>query len=93
MVEGYVEEEIHRHMVDSHKEVYHCHWIDMNHGIVLFIVHWWRLLPRRLITSLRLLPPLIIPSLMHIRIVAPISYNIVRIKLIAKVRIHGENRK
>ncbi|KAL4344513.1 hypothetical protein AHAS_Ahas11G0185900 [Arachis hypogaea] len=35
------------------------------------------LLPRRLINSLRLLPPLIVPSLMHILIVAPISYNII----------------
>ncbi|KAL4329060.1 hypothetical protein AHAS_Ahas13G0262300 [Arachis hypogaea] len=36
MVEGYVEDEAHRHMVvDSHKEVYHSHWIDMYHGIVV----------------------------------------------------------
>ncbi|KAL4344693.1 hypothetical protein AHAS_Ahas11G0203900 [Arachis hypogaea] len=36
-----------------------------------------RLLPRRLINPLRLLPSLIVPSLMHILIVAPISYNII----------------
>ncbi|KAL4287457.1 hypothetical protein AHAS_Ahas19G0188100 [Arachis hypogaea] len=35
------------------------------------------LLPRRLINPLRLLPSLIVPSLMHILIVAPISYNII----------------
>ncbi|KAL4337582.1 hypothetical protein AHAS_Ahas12G0124600 [Arachis hypogaea] len=38
---------------------------------------WRLLLPRRLINPLRLLPSLIIPSLMHILIVAPISYNII----------------
>ncbi|KAL4350246.1 hypothetical protein AHAS_Ahas10G0122800 [Arachis hypogaea] len=36
-----------------------------------------RLLPRRLSISLRLLPPLIVPSLMHILIVISISYNII----------------
>ncbi|KAL4306612.1 hypothetical protein AHAS_Ahas16G0195700 [Arachis hypogaea] len=35
------------------------------------------LLPRRVINPLRLLPPLIVPSLMHIVIVAPIFYNII----------------
>ncbi|KAL4344520.1 hypothetical protein AHAS_Ahas11G0186600 [Arachis hypogaea] len=35
------------------------------------------LLPRRVINPLRLLPSLIVPSLMHIVIVAPISYNII----------------
>ncbi|KAL4306486.1 hypothetical protein AHAS_Ahas16G0183100 [Arachis hypogaea] len=35
------------------------------------------LLPRSLINPLRLLPSLIVPSLMHILIVAPISYNII----------------
>ncbi|KAL4316339.1 hypothetical protein AHAS_Ahas15G0275200 [Arachis hypogaea] len=49
-----------------------------------------RLLPRRLINPLRLLPPLIIPSLMHILIVISTSYNIVITTLIAKmVRIHS----
>ncbi|KAL4391201.1 hypothetical protein AHAS_Ahas03G0221400 [Arachis hypogaea] len=38
----------------------------------------WRLLPRRLINPLRLLPSLVVPkSLMHITIVVPISYNII----------------
>ncbi|KAL4373183.1 hypothetical protein AHAS_Ahas05G0056300 [Arachis hypogaea] len=36
-----------------------------------------RLFPRRVINSLRLLPSLIVPSLMHILIVASISYNII----------------
>ncbi|KAL4315588.1 hypothetical protein AHAS_Ahas15G0200100 [Arachis hypogaea] len=36
-----------------------------------------RLLPRRVINPLRLSPPLIVPSLMHILIVVPISYNII----------------
>ncbi|KAL4276376.1 hypothetical protein AHAS_Ahas20G0201000 [Arachis hypogaea] len=35
------------------------------------------LLPRRVMNPLRLLPPLIVLSLMHIVIVAPISYNII----------------
>ncbi|KAL4287302.1 hypothetical protein AHAS_Ahas19G0172600 [Arachis hypogaea] len=35
------------------------------------------LLPIRLINPLRLLPSLIVPSLMHILIVASISYNII----------------
>ncbi|KAL4315839.1 hypothetical protein AHAS_Ahas15G0225200 [Arachis hypogaea] len=35
------------------------------------------LLPRRVINHLRLLPPLIVPSLMHIPIEASISYNII----------------
>ncbi|KAL4316014.1 hypothetical protein AHAS_Ahas15G0242700 [Arachis hypogaea] len=35
------------------------------------------LLPRRLINPLRLIPSLIVPSLMHILIVAPIYYNII----------------
>ncbi|KAL4344590.1 hypothetical protein AHAS_Ahas11G0193600 [Arachis hypogaea] len=35
------------------------------------------LLPRRVINPLRLLPPLIVPSLMHILIIAPIPYNII----------------
>ncbi|KAL4287370.1 hypothetical protein AHAS_Ahas19G0179400 [Arachis hypogaea] len=35
------------------------------------------LLPRRLINPLRLLPSLIVPSLMHVTIVVPISYNII----------------
>ncbi|KAL4329591.1 hypothetical protein AHAS_Ahas13G0315400 [Arachis hypogaea] len=35
------------------------------------------LLPRRLINPLRLLPSLIVPSLMHILIVASIPYNII----------------
>ncbi|KAL4287762.1 hypothetical protein AHAS_Ahas19G0218600 [Arachis hypogaea] len=35
------------------------------------------LLPRRVINPLRLLPPLIVTSLMHIVIVVPISYNII----------------
>ncbi|KAL4286713.1 hypothetical protein AHAS_Ahas19G0113700 [Arachis hypogaea] len=34
-------------------------------------------LPRRVINPLRLLPPLIVPSLMHIVIVASIPYNII----------------
>ncbi|KAL4350593.1 hypothetical protein AHAS_Ahas10G0157500 [Arachis hypogaea] len=42
-----------------------------------FIVCWWRLLPRGLIKSLWLLPSLIVPSLMHILIVAFIPYNII----------------
>ncbi|KAL4276369.1 hypothetical protein AHAS_Ahas20G0200300 [Arachis hypogaea] len=35
------------------------------------------LLPRRLINPLRLLPSLIVPSLMHIIIIVPIPYNII----------------
>ncbi|KAL4343937.1 hypothetical protein AHAS_Ahas11G0128300 [Arachis hypogaea] len=38
---------------------------------------WRLLLPRRVINPLRLLPPLIVPSLMHIVIIVPISYNII----------------
>ncbi|KAL4276285.1 hypothetical protein AHAS_Ahas20G0191900 [Arachis hypogaea] len=44
---------------------------------LLLIISWWRLLPRGLSISLRLLPPLIVPSLMHILIVASIPYNII----------------
>ncbi|KAL4276849.1 hypothetical protein AHAS_Ahas20G0248300 [Arachis hypogaea] len=60
---------------------------------LLLIVHWWGLLPIGLIICIWLLPPLIVPSLMHILIEASISYNIVLITLIAKVRIHNEKRK
>ncbi|KAL4293640.1 hypothetical protein AHAS_Ahas18G0148300 [Arachis hypogaea] len=38
MVEGYVEEEIHRHMVvvdDNHIEVHHNHWIGMHLGMTI----------------------------------------------------------
>ena len=38
MVEGYVEDMIHKHMVvvlESHKDVHHSHWIDMHHGMAL----------------------------------------------------------
>ncbi|KAL4315424.1 hypothetical protein AHAS_Ahas15G0183700 [Arachis hypogaea] len=35
------------------------------------------LLPRRVIDLLRLLPPLIVPSLMHIVIIVPNPYNII----------------
>ncbi|KAL4276414.1 hypothetical protein AHAS_Ahas20G0204800 [Arachis hypogaea] len=60
----------------------------------LLIIHWWRLLPWKLIKCLRLLPPLVVPSLMHVTIVISISYNIVRTKLIAKrMRIHSVKRK
>ncbi|KAL4371398.1 hypothetical protein AHAS_Ahas06G0163000 [Arachis hypogaea] len=41
------------------------------------IVHWRRLLPRGLIKSLWLLPPLIVLTLMHIHIIASIPYNII----------------
>ncbi|KAL4315914.1 hypothetical protein AHAS_Ahas15G0232700 [Arachis hypogaea] len=44
---------------------------------LLLIVGWWRLLPRRLSKSLRLLPPLIVPSLMHVLVVSSIPYNII----------------
>ncbi|KAL4350561.1 hypothetical protein AHAS_Ahas10G0154300 [Arachis hypogaea] len=53
-----------------------------------------RLLPRRLSISLRLLPPSIPKSLMHILIEAYIPNNIVVTKLIAKVmRIHNIKRE
>ncbi|KAL4306671.1 hypothetical protein AHAS_Ahas16G0201600 [Arachis hypogaea] len=35
------------------------------------------LLPRRVVNPLRLLPPLIVPFLMHIVIIVPIPYNII----------------
>ncbi|KAL4315984.1 hypothetical protein AHAS_Ahas15G0239700 [Arachis hypogaea] len=44
---------------------------------LLLIVHLGRLLPRRLINSLRLLPSLIVPSLMYVVSTIPILYNIV----------------
>ncbi|KAL4391539.1 hypothetical protein AHAS_Ahas03G0255200 [Arachis hypogaea] len=44
---------------------------------LLVIVCWWRLLPRGLIKSLQLLPSLVVPTLMHVLIVASISCNIV----------------
>ncbi|KAL4343837.1 hypothetical protein AHAS_Ahas11G0118300 [Arachis hypogaea] len=44
---------------------------------LFIIVRWGRLLPRGLSISLRLLPPLIVPSLMHVLIVASIPYNII----------------
>ncbi|KAL4374197.1 hypothetical protein AHAS_Ahas05G0157700 [Arachis hypogaea] len=56
----------------------------------LVIICWWRLLPRGLIKSLWLLPSLILPSLMHIFIVASIPYNIIVTTLVAKwVIIHN----
>ncbi|KAL4345063.1 hypothetical protein AHAS_Ahas11G0240900 [Arachis hypogaea] len=38
VVEGYIEEGAHRHMVvvvDNHKEVHHSYWIGMHHRMVL----------------------------------------------------------
>ena len=38
MVEGYVEDMAHRHMVvvlESHKRIHHSHWIDMHHRMAL----------------------------------------------------------
>ncbi|KAL4329290.1 hypothetical protein AHAS_Ahas13G0285300 [Arachis hypogaea] len=43
---------------------------------LLLIVRWWKLLPKRLIICSRLLPPLMVPFLIHIFIVAFIPYNI-----------------
>ncbi|KAL4350300.1 hypothetical protein AHAS_Ahas10G0128200 [Arachis hypogaea] len=61
---------------------------------LFFIVHWWRrLLQRGLIICIWLLPPLIVPSLIHFFIVISTSYNIVVITLIAKMRIHDSKRK
>ncbi|KAL4374114.1 hypothetical protein AHAS_Ahas05G0149400 [Arachis hypogaea] len=55
----------------------------------LLIVHGRRLFPRSLIISTWILPPSIVPSLMHVLNVVSISYNIVRTTLIAHVmRIH-----
>ncbi|KAL4343813.1 hypothetical protein AHAS_Ahas11G0115900 [Arachis hypogaea] len=51
-------------------------WVCIK-GWFLLIVCWWRLLPRGLSISLRLLPPLIVPSLLHVLIVASIFYNII----------------
>ena len=59
---------------------------------LFFIVHWWRLLPRRLIICIWLLPPLVIPSLIHIFIIVLITYNIIVTTLIAKVRTHDIKR-
>ncbi|KAL4381376.1 hypothetical protein AHAS_Ahas04G0127300 [Arachis hypogaea] len=53
-----------------------------------------RLLPRRVIKSLTLLPSLIVPSLMHVVIENTISYNIIVTTLIAKrMRIHSRETK
>ncbi|KAL4293899.1 hypothetical protein AHAS_Ahas18G0174200 [Arachis hypogaea] len=52
-----------------------------------------RLLPIRMINSLRLLPFLLVPSIMSVIIEVHISYNTIRIKLIAKVRIHSGKAK
>ncbi|KAL4329320.1 hypothetical protein AHAS_Ahas13G0288300 [Arachis hypogaea] len=79
VVQSYVEDGVHRHMVVLVGN-YKGSTIDI--GVIcilewlLFIVHWRRLLPRGLIKSLRFLPPLIVPSLMQVLIVASISYNI-----------------
>ena len=38
MVESFVEDMVHRHMVvvlESHKEIHHSHWIDMHHRMAL----------------------------------------------------------
>ncbi|KAL4315949.1 hypothetical protein AHAS_Ahas15G0236200 [Arachis hypogaea] len=38
MVEGYVVDMAHKHMVvvlESHKEIHHSHWIDMHHRMAL----------------------------------------------------------
>ncbi|KAL4364631.1 hypothetical protein AHAS_Ahas07G0025400 [Arachis hypogaea] len=38
MVESYVEDIVHRHMVvvlESHKVIHHSHWIDMHHRMAL----------------------------------------------------------
>ncbi|KAL4329362.1 hypothetical protein AHAS_Ahas13G0292500 [Arachis hypogaea] len=64
-------------------------WVCIK-GWVLRIVPRGSLLPRWLSVSLRLLPPLIIPSLMPVLIVASIPYNIIITTLIAKgMRIYS----
>ncbi|KAL4357742.1 hypothetical protein AHAS_Ahas09G0217100 [Arachis hypogaea] len=38
MVEGYIEDMAHRHMVvvlESHKEIHHSHWVGMHHRMAL----------------------------------------------------------
>ncbi|KAL4306631.1 hypothetical protein AHAS_Ahas16G0197600 [Arachis hypogaea] len=49
--------------------------VCIRNGIIL-IRDRRRLLPRRLINPLRLIPSLIVPSLMHI-VIVPIFYNII----------------
>ncbi|KAL4394208.1 hypothetical protein AHAS_Ahas02G0129000 [Arachis hypogaea] len=44
---------------------------------LLLMVHWRVLLPRWLSISLRLLPPLFVPTLIHVFIVSSIPYNII----------------
>ncbi|KAL4300464.1 hypothetical protein AHAS_Ahas17G0203500 [Arachis hypogaea] len=57
---------------------------------LLVIAHWRGLSPRGLIKSLWLLPSLIIPTLMHVLIIAPIPYYNIGTKLKATwVRIHS----
>ncbi|KAL4329327.1 hypothetical protein AHAS_Ahas13G0289000 [Arachis hypogaea] len=93
VVQSYVEEGVHRYMMGlagnykgstiSIVSVRTLEWF-------LHMLSWWRLLPRGLSISLRLLPPLIVPTLMHVFIVGFIPYNIIGTKLIAKgVRIHN----
>ncbi|KAL4357694.1 hypothetical protein AHAS_Ahas09G0212300 [Arachis hypogaea] len=97
VVESYIKEEIHRHMVvvvDNHKEVHHIHWIDMHLGLNYAHIMPEEVVAMKIVHILETLPPLIFPSLIHILIEIFTSYNIVRTKLIVKrVRIHGNKRK
>ncbi|KAL4276356.1 hypothetical protein AHAS_Ahas20G0199000 [Arachis hypogaea] len=61
---------------------------------IIPIRNWRRLLPKRLINPLRLLPSLIVPPLMHILIEGSIPYNIIVSTLRAKVmRMNNKKTK
>ncbi|KAL4329258.1 hypothetical protein AHAS_Ahas13G0282100 [Arachis hypogaea] len=96
VVEGYIEEGVHRYIVvvvDNYKEIHHNYYLSMHHGMALTHSTLEEVVAKR-VDHKHIVPPLIVPSLMHTPIVISISYNIVRTKLIAKwVRIHSKKRK
>ena len=121
VVQSYVEEVVHRHMmglVGNYKGVHHIYHLGTHLGMALdhsilvgvgchekvhriyvlaCIVEWslsmvsWKvLLPKGLIKSSWLSPSLIVLTLMHVLVIASISFNNIRTKLKASgVRTHS----
>ncbi|KAL4397036.1 hypothetical protein AHAS_Ahas01G0151700 [Arachis hypogaea] len=97
VVQNYVEEGVHRHVVvgiECHVKVHHNHCLGMHHGMVVSRGILEGLLIRGLIKSLWLLPSLIVPTMVHVVIIISSSCNIIITTLVAKgVRVHSRKEK
>ncbi|KAL4306691.1 hypothetical protein AHAS_Ahas16G0203600 [Arachis hypogaea] len=97
MVEDYVEEVVHRHMVveiGNHSKVYHIRWIGMHYGAGCNYNMPEEVVAMKMVHMLEAPLTFDSPTLNANLIEIFVSYNIVGTKLIAKrVRIHSERRK